>query len=456
MSGEHHVFTGDKDAVVKSLESDGFTPLDLDYPANNSALLYTLGVLRNDSPLSGHFSCDGVVPLYAFVEVQINSGFYTGKQMLLEFANFDQSSLQLLGERQLLLISGFEATYQPRGCAESAHLLLRADSKDSKIWIVGTKFLSSRLPTRQGHVCLADLSECKSFNLYVVVISFNCRNNDDGSTSLTMKVLDSSIRPDRPVTCRIRFAGKMRVPSLKDQGYYIARFHRISCSPRCGTFELHGTVGRRGMSLEFWHCVIGSEANRLPCAHNVCSVNEDDGLEVNRLRLWYEMDAKNMKPDLAEEPVFQSVDSFTPGAYHDLIAKVVCVFPSVLFSDCTIIRATDGTSPPPFTSLVDLEGEQLADISSRAQELMDGYSNLLFDIFAYGSHAETAKLLKFAQYVAFFNLHMHYKVFQPMQAALTVHSGNIRGRRLEVLDPSSNLLDPVKQRVQSYFPDEAN
>ncbi|KFD51084.1 hypothetical protein M514_07984 [Trichuris suis] len=456
MSPADKICTGVKDIVIASLEHQGYASLDLDFPSSSPALLYCVGVLRTDFLASGHLKTDDVVPLHPFVEVDAKCGFYTGRQMLVEFANFDESSLQQLVKGQLLLLSGFDVAHQPSGSVESAHLTLRAENEASKIWIVEAEFLSSVLPARSGYIPLSDLyTSGPSLGLYAVVSSWRCQENADGSKSLALKLIDSSIRPDRPVTCHLKFEANSPIPALKSEGFYVIRFHRISCSRRHAAIELYGIVGRRGLSLELWHCLIGSTASRLPCGHNACTLTEDDRVEVDRLRVWYEMDAKSDRSPISIENEFQAVESFTPGLYCNIIAKVICVFPSVLFPDCAIIRATDGTVRPSSVRLAVLNDEQLGNAPARTLELMESHSNLLFDVFAYGSHSQYAKSLRFAQYVAFFNLHLHYKLYQPMQAALTMHSGNANGRRIEVLDSNSHLLEQIRQRVQSYFPDEA-
>ncbi|CDW52140.1 hypothetical protein TTRE_0000039901 [Trichuris trichiura] len=456
MSPADKICAGVKDIVIASLEHQGYAHLDLDFPSSSPTLLYCVGVLRTDSLGCRHLNSDDVVPLHSFVEVDAKCGFYTGRRMLVEFANFDESTLQQLVEGQLLLLSGFDVGYQPSGSTESAHLTLRAENEASKIWIVETAFLSSTLPARSGYIPLSDLyMSGPSLGLYAVVSSWRCQENNDGSKSLTLKLIDSSIRPDRPVTCHLKFEANTPIPPLKGQGFYVIRFHRISCSKRHGAVELYGIVGRRGLSFELWHCLIGSIANRLPCKHKACTLTEEDQVQVDRLHVWYEMDVKSDRSQLSPEDEFQLVESFTPGLYCNIIAKVICVFPSVLFPDCSIIRATDGTVPPSSIRLAVLEDEQLGNAPARMLDLMESHSNLLFDVFAYGSHSQYAKSLRFAQYVAFFNLHLHYKLYQPMQAALTMHSGNANGRRIEVLKSNSYLLEEIRQRVQSYFPDEA-
>ncbi|KAL1238397.1 Protection of telomeres protein [Trichinella spiralis] len=293
-----------------------------------------------------------------------------------------------------------------------------------------------------GYVLLSDIYKTRCLNVFGLVKSFVCRQQQSGWFSVKMSIVDWKIGWDNPVQCYITMSESRKFTASKGN---VVRLRRIGCDGDTELY-LYGSTDSFGFSVDVWSENCEQSLSKANCWHGYCPESEFELEMIEELHEWYKTFAKQLADRSSvvsnSRESFKTLNEFSAGNYGNVIVQIVASGPS-LKNNGWILRVWDGSSPATSFKLdsVNIDG------FAADEELSLKAENFAADVFLYDEHCTVAKALKPGDFVILYNLHLYYPYGGRSNCQFTMHSGNSYGRRVQLISADDELVNSVKINI---------
>ncbi|KRY43412.1 conserved hypothetical protein [Trichinella spiralis] len=324
-------------------------------------------------------------------------------------------------------------TYRLYGSAIFNPIIVTYFDKE-QIWLLSLEKLSDWMMV--GYVLLSDIYKTRCLNVFGLVKSFVCRQQQGGWFSVKMSIVDWKIGWDNPVQCYITMSESRKFTASKGN---VVRLRRIGCDGDTELY-LYGSTDSFGFSVDVWSENCEQSLSKANCWHGYCPESEFELEMIEELHEWYKTFAKQLADRSSvvsnSRESFKTLNEFSAGNYGNVIVQIVASGPS-LKNNGWILRVWDGSSPATSFKLdsVNIDG------FTADEELSLKAENFAADVFLYDEHCTVAKALKPGDFVILYNLHLYYPYGGRSNCQFTMHSGNSYGRRVQLISADDELVN---------------